>query len=948
MVAVTWLLMGGAVLAAGTIGTSSAVRSMSDHDSGASASSVAATGQEGSAPLIAAIELRIDTPPGRSLDLESLLAFAPGERLSEDRARRTLSNLHASGLFSDAEILIRVEPLGHVAVVVAYPHLWVEAVELVGELGIKKVALRAVLEQRQASPLLEDRVLRSFYALQDLYIAKGYRAARIDLDVLPQPNGSVRLAFRIDHGPLARIGEVVFVGELGPYDSGELATVLRAGPGMAYDRQALDDDAERLRRWLVERGYRGARVEPPEERFVASEQRIDLTYRVETGPLIAIEVVGADEKRFENKGFFSYLEEQSYDEALVVQTSERLRTDLQRRGHYRAAVSFRTETSGDALALSFEIVPGPELSLGEIRFTGNERFTDEELLRLMKTSTRRPFKRGSGKLVDVDLTEDLANLRSFYILQGFRHAEVGPAQISQSGDELTLTIPITAGARQRAVDIGFVGAERFTVEEILARIPLQPGGPFHPILLSDSLNALRALYEEAGYLEMSVSPELDWNDEETLVDIDFQIYEGLSHVVDRVILRGFQHTDEEVIRRFVRLRPGESINRQRLMEAERDLYRLGIFSRVDVELIPGFEEPERRDVLVRLEEGRRWRLAYGFSYHSDDGPGGLLSVSRSNIGGRGDRLQLDLRGNSRDARFRLIYDQPTLGFLKAPVTYSLFRQRDERESFTVDDLGAQIALTQDWRGLHLGWVYDYRLVDLSAESLDPAQLERQDRELEISSISVNLLVDRRDDPIDPTRGFSTSLQLEHAFPFVGAEVDFLKVFWQQTHYRDLGRFGVLAASFRFGAIEPLDFDAEPDPLVPSDLPSRLIPASERFFAGGRTTHRAFRRDQLGILERTLVDVGDDRIEAGGNGLLLFNFDYRFPIRGPFGGTVFADIGNVWADWRDIEDRDLRPGVGLGVRYRSPIGPLRLDIGWKLDREPGERSPVFFFSFGNPF
>ena len=149
--------------------------------------------------------------------------------------------------------------------------------------------------------------------------------------------------------------------------------------------------------------------------------------------------------------------------------------------------------------------------------------------------------------------------------------------------------------------------------------------------------------------------------------------------------------------------------------------------------------------------------------------------------------------------------------------------------------------------------------------------------------------------------------------------------------------------------EPLDPNAERDPLVPPELASGLIPVSERFFAGGRTTHRAYERDTLGIPGKTLIPVDGAVFEAGGNGLFLLNLDYRFPIAGQFGGTVFFDLGNVWADWRDVDPADLKPGIGLGLRYRSPIGPVRLEIGWKLDPVPGESTnPVFFLSLGNPF
>ena len=241
------------------------------------------------------------------------------------------------------------------------------------------------------------------------------------------------------------------------------------------------------------------------------------------------------------------------------------------------------------------------------------------------------------------------------------------------------------------------------------------------------------------------------------------------------------------------------------------------------------------------------------------------------------------------------------------------------------------------------------MVDLSEQTIDPGQIDREDREVEIFSLIPSLFIDHRNDSLDPEEGWTTALQLEAAIPFLDAETNFLKLFWQQTQYIRLGRLGGLAASLRLGAIEPLDDQAELGPLVPPELPSALVPVSERFFAGGRTSHRAYERDQLGLIGETLFRVGEDLVESGGNGLFVLNLDYRFAISGPVGGIVFFDVGNVWADWRDMKPRDLKTGTGIGVRYRSPIGPVRLEIGWKLDPESGEdNDPVFFLSFGNPF
>ena len=192
--------------------------------------------------------------------------------------------------------------------------------------------------------------------------------------------------------------------------------------------------------------------------------------------------------------------------------------------------------------------------------------------------------------------------------------------------------------------------------------------------------------------------------------------------------------------------------------------------------------------------------------------------------------------------------------------------------------------------------------------------------------------------------------MERAFPSFSAEASFTKLFWQQTQYLSLGDWGTLAGSFRMGIIEPGSSGTELDPILPPDLPSAAIPISERFFAGGRTTHRAFERDSLGIPGQSLIERPDGSLlEVGGNGLLLFNLDYRFPISGAIEGVVFTDVGQVWGDWQKVDLDELRWGLGFGVRYASPVGPIRLEVGWKVDtRSFEDDDPVFLLSFGNPF
>ena len=798
--------------------------------------------------LVSAIELRVDAPLGRHVDLEPLLAMRPGNVLVESAIRRTLSSLQATGLFSEVEILTRRDPLSTeetageleptVTVIVVLRALtWVSSVELRGDLGLSAKTLLKAVTQKEASPLREDRVLESVYALKDLYVERGYREAQVRVDPAPPRNKQVDLVFELTSGPRAKVGRIEIDGDTGPYRRSEILSAMRLDEGVKYDRARIANSVRRLRSWLARRGHLNVQLEMPRETYAPELDRMHLVYPLVVGPVTRVEVTGSSLARLKRRGFLPFLKEASFDELTLDQQCAKIVEHLQRKGHYRATVGWRIEESGDGAVLRIEIDRREAYRLAAIDFVGNEQIADEDLQALMGTSAHRRLSPGSGRLVTAELEADLDNLRSYYLLHGFGDVEIGALTVTENRQLLELEIEIREGRKQRLVDFTFSGVELLDLDRIRADLPLTPGGPFHPVLLDDSLNIIRALYEEQGFPSLTITPHIDWNDDHTLVDVHLEIAEGPQAVVDRLILRGQRHSKSEVIRRFIQLEEGDPISRRRLLEVERDLYRLGIFSKVDVDQHTVAESSERRDVVVRLEEGQRYRLAYGFSYHSDDGLGGLLSVTRANIGGRGDRFQLELRGNEVASRFRLLYDQPLLWRLNVPITYSLFGQTEDRGSFSVRNLGAQVALTKDFPAIRLRGVVEYRSVDITSRTaafdlLDPNNIAREDREVEIFSLIPIFYVDRRDDPLDPQQGWSSALQLEYALPFGDAETHFLKLFWQNTRYFPLGSFGGLAASWRLGTIEPLDSQAERDPLIPGN-PG----AAERFGPGVGTLLR---------------------------------------------------------------------------------------------------------------
>ncbi|HET9212468.1 MAG TPA: POTRA domain-containing protein [Thermoanaerobaculia bacterium] len=912
---------------------------------------------ESSGPKVTGIEIRSDAPLPESQDTASLIEAEVGEPLTQERIRHTLRNLQASGTAAETELYTREDPDrgGVVAVVVFRAVTQVSEVRVTGRLGLSRDDLRRAIPQGEAQPLSEDKVLQGVDALKNLYDRNGYFRARVRVAVETNPvTRRAVVTYRVNSGPRATVSAIAFEPSTDPFQPAQLVKELRLQPGKPFSRRVAREGAERLQDWLIRQQYGEARVDPPREERERRANTVKLTYPVVIGPKIVLKVEGADEKKLRRQGLLPFFGESGFDEALVLQAQTRIKTWYQQQGHYDVRVDTGEQKTSGELVLTIKVTPGPVYTLREIVFQGNAEIPDAKLLDLMKTSPPILLRRGSGRLVQSDLDADVDNLQRYYALSGYTQATVGPPQVERRGEDLRLVIPVKEGPRERVASLSFQGMTALDPAKLRQDLKLHELGGFHPVLLENTLDYIRGQYAAKGYTRAQVSSREEWHANHTLVDLTIEVLEGPREVADRILVRGNQRTLGDVIRRTLDLRHGDPVSQAKLFETERNLYQLGIFSRVDVEFVPSGLEETERDVLIRVEEGKPRGILYGFGWDSETRFRGSLAFTDNNVWGRAYSLRTDLRWSQRDKRFHLLFNQPYLGEYPVSLTSSVFHEQEAPSDrpYEVTRYGARVEAARVYGNRRYGLGFDYRIVE---PSVDPGiasnQIERLDQPYYVTSFVPSFFLDRRDDPISPTRGWSSLAQVQYAFPVLAFHTDteFLKVFLQQTQYVNLGRPGVLAGSVRVGTIAPFKAIPTSGGLV-LDFPSRNVPIAERFFAGGDATHRAYGRDELGIRGQTLIlnPNGGGYVPVGGDGLLLINLEYRFPIAGDFGGTLFFDSGNVWPDWRSIRLGELKNGIGLGARYNSPIGPVRAGIGFKLNRERGEQGYALFVNIGNPF
>jgi outer membrane protein insertion porin family len=355
--------------------------------------------------------------------------------------------------------------------------------------------------------------------------------------------------------------------------------------------------------------------------------------------------------------------------------------------------------------------------------------------------------------------------------------------------------------------------------------------------------------------------------------------------------------------------------------------------------MPGQEHRVERNIVVRLEEGDQKSYLFGVGYSDKDAARIILGWSHLNLLGRAYAFSAEASLSRRQQRYSLSLRKRRLFGLNVPASLAIYRtdeilaDRDLLRRGLWIDFGDLLK-----RPLRPWFRYEYEIIqpeNLPADDLPPV-INDEFQESKVASITPSIAWDTRDNPLAPTRGVFASASVQYAFPAFEAESHFLKVQTGATVYGPIWR-GLGAAGLRLGAIEPIGAGS-------SRHPNLQIPFAYRFFAGGRTTHRAFKTDMLGIPGQTIID--DDAI--GGNALILLNLEYRRKIAGQLYAAIFVDAGNVWASPSNISFGDIRWGPGIGLNYLTPAGPLRAEYGWKIDTEPGESSSQFFVSFGVPF
>jgi outer membrane protein insertion porin family len=677
-----------------------------------------------------------------------------------------------------------------------------------------------------------------------------------------------------------------------------------------------------MRRRLADADFWQATVDV-DETYIPASARMSVVFKVTPGPTMAIEVHGASVPGGIRSEVRRLLREGGTGRDVLEAGGERVESHLRRLGHREAIVQVAVENRpGDTAAVVFDAVPGPRTEVASVDLRG----ANPDLLGGLQTRPGQPVQ-------DSVLSEDVRRLTR--ALEDLGHFEASvEVDVPEEAGAQPVVFLARPGPRALLADVSVEGPrlppgrEHDGPRELAARAGL----PYRVSDVASSRAALLSSWRRAGYLEARVEPEIVLSEDETAVRLRFQVQPGPRTIVENVVLSGLRETREQTVAREIVLRSGEPFSFERVLESQRRLLSLGIFERVTItELDPDRER--RRDVVVTVEEAPRTTMAWGVGYSEQDLLRGSVEVTRRNLNGLGRTASVFVRGSFRGSRFLLNLREPWLFGRNLESFLTTFWEEEDRQTFDYNRKAAiaQVGVSVSDRTT---LIYRYLYQDTNVFNIEvpPEEIDRQFRTYTVSGPTFSVVWDTRDDPLEPRRGtfFGTDLQLS-ASALGGTS--YLKGFFQAADIRRVRTDLAMVYSLRLGLAATY---GEGPPLLP--LP-------ERFFAGGAYGPRGWPVDDVGP---GIVQPDGEFFPTGGNALLLGGAELRYDLTRSFQLAAFFDIGNVYREIQDISVPELRKSVGLGVRYLTPIGPIRLDYGRKIHRLPGESSGRFHLTIGYAF
>lgn len=578
------------------------------------------------------------------------------------------------------------------------------------------------------------------------------------------------------------------------------------------------------------------------------------------------------------------------------------------------------------------------LQVRYIEFHGIHALQAGELKKVMETKEKRFRWFSKAPLKEADLNEDLDRIEKYYRSRGFYHVRlVSHKIVPLTGDNVKIEIEIEEGPPMVVSSVSLLvdgETEGSWHGELMGLLPLKPGERFEIPVYQDIEKVVLRHLGDWGYPKAHVDLKATLNKNTNLASASVSVEKGEICYIGSIKVEGNETIEEEIILRELTFKTGDRFAGSKIQESQQRLFGLDLFQFVDLSVENMEGDGTTLPIRVLVRAAKKQTVRVGVGYGTEDDFRGQVQYEVRNFMGDGRRLQVNTKASSLVQFLEGKLLQPYVLGPRTSLTVSGGVYHEVQESFENRKLVMSPVLNYKWQdklSSYVGYNLEAnRLLDVNVEAVSHLPVDEENEEFLVSSFIEGTSWDNVDDLLNPKKGVRLIENLEWASVGLGSQVDFVKVTLEGRGYLPFKKYGVLAGRLELGAIHELENTSD-------------IPIFKRFFSGGSDSVRGYPYQRLGPAD-------EDGNPVGGLSLVEGSLEYRFPIRDPFEGVVFSDFGNVFKRSFDFAFDDLRYTAGVGVRYLTLVGPLRLDVGYQLNPPEGEFfDPYqFHFSIGQAF
>ncbi|WP_446743015.1 POTRA domain-containing protein [Silvibacterium acidisoli] len=941
-------------------------------------------------------------PEAKTSDYASLFVQHEGEPFAVQKVQQTVDALKATGKFKEVQIQVDPEAQGVRVLFVLEPATYFGIFTFPGAEQFAYSRLIQISNFPPQAPFNADDIAVDRDNLLNFFRQEGYFQATVTPEVqLDTAHGLANVLFRTDLKKKAKFGQVDIAG-VSPAQASSLDDRLKTlgarlrgsaiRPGKTYHHGTLNKANTFLQNRLVKENHLSARVQMQGAEYNAETNRADIHFDIHEGPPIKVDIEGAHLWSWSKKSLLPMYQGVGVDPESVQEGQQALTSYFQGKGYFDVAVSsqFSRKPNHGEITILYKIEKKDKHKVTSVRVAGNKAMPDKDLMPRVTVQKAHFYSHGSysEKLVRGSVN----NLEALYKSEGFSNVKVVPKVTRQSGNVL-VAFDVTEGPRDIVNTLRIEGADTFPEAQFAPNgLKLAPGKPYSQRFVEDDRANIVAHYLQAGYLTSNFrqTAAVVSKSDPHHIDVVYHIYEGPRVFTGDVITMGRVHTQQKLIDRDVNpyIQPAQPLTEGHLLTAESSLYdHTGVFDWAEIDPRRQITTQNKEDVLVKVHEAKKNQITYGFgfelinrggsipsgtvalpnlppvglpsSYRTNQqtfyGPRGTFQYTRNNFRGKGESLSFTAFAGRLDQRLAAYYIDPNLRWSLWKSTFAVSGERDEENPIysSQQELGSyQIQRTLDKKKTNTLFLrYSFSKTKLTRVEID-ALVPEEDRNVRLSTIAANLTHDTRDNALDAHKGMLDSIEVDYNAPKLGSSVDFAKLTAQAAYYKPIFHQPNLiwANSVRIGLAQP--------------VAGSRVPLSEKFFTGGGNTLRGFPLDGAGPQQAVcLGDTGNSvdcdtnpnasriNVPTGGDELLLINSELRFPlgIKKGLGMAAFYDGGNVFStvgfhDFTSLYSNN----VGLGLRYATPVGPVRVDLGRNLNPIPGINATQYFISIGQAF